>query len=1331
VSADDIEDVYDLSPLQQGMLLHSLYDGDADTYVAQHAFAIDGPLDGDALAEAWRQTVSAHTALRTSYHWAGLDSPLQVVHSDVRVDVQRQDWSDLGERRRDQRFHRLLEDERTAGFDPAQAPLLRLRLIRMAEDQHHFAWTHHMLPVDGWSVPIIINDVVRRYYHLTTGAPAPPPAAPYRDYIAWLDRQDLTAAQDCWRRALAGWSSASPLGPLRPARPGQGAGPVGERTAEFPPALVAALRAMAARHKVTLNAVLHAAWALVMQRYTGGSEVRFGFASSGRPPELRGVDRMVGTFLNTLPIQIPVPYDGDLGSWLADIQAKLTLTRRYEYSPLSQIRTWAGLPASLSLFDSLLVFQNYPFAVEAGQPAQRLSFRPVIDFEKTSVPLTLFVTPPPASALRLLFHRDRFAPEATDEIMRYLGAILEALTGAERLAAVAAAAQQPDLAGRGASVRYPDAGQTLPGLIERQATATPDAVAVVAEDGSLTYRQLVRRARQTAAALIAAGTRPGQVVGVCAERSLDMVTGLLGALLAGAAYLPLEPSLPATRLAHMIDDAGAGVVLAQRAAAGIAREAGARRVLTLEDFAGEAAGETAAGLSGADAAYVIYTSGSTGRPKGVMISHQAVVNRLLWMQEALPLSPADRVLQKTPLGFDVSVWEVFWPLINGAAAILARPGGHQDADYLARMIERHAVTTAHFVPSMLHLFLDEPGVSRLTSLRRVLCSGEQLPPTLARRFQTLLPQVGLHNLYGPTEAAVDVTWWDCARTAPAGVLPIGDPIANTQGYVLDHRLMPAPRAVPGELYLGGVQLARGYLNRPGLTATSFIAHPLAGPGGRLYRTGDRVRRLPDGSLEFLGRLDHQVKIHGYRIELGEIEQVLAEHPAVQEAAVLVRNRAEATQLAAYVTSSGGAEADPQELREHLRRHLPRHMVPATLTILPAMPLTRNGKLDREALPDPSPAVPADGARAVPATPQEEAVAAVFRDVLGLPEIDPTMSFFDLGGSSFDAVRAIRRIEGATVGLLAAHSSARDLVAALQPAGGHPGILLRMTEPGPASHTLVCVPFGGGSAIAYRPLARALSADTALLAVAMPGHEIGGESGLHPLEDVAQECAEAVLSRCDGQVSVYGHCVGVALAVEIVRRLESAGRKVERLFVGGSLPFYRPGVSGRVLARGLGALAGRRILRVTDLTVGTTTRDSPAADRAEMRYLRSIGGFANDIDPDVLAFVMRAFRHDVTEGSRYFSEHWGPGIHTPALTTPITFIAGTDDPLTLLWDRKAQLWQRFSRSVNVAAVPGGKHYFVQHQPETLAMIIERVLNDGATLLNQEADRVLASSEMRHP
>ena len=788
-----------------------------------------------------------------------------------------------------------------------------------------------------------------------------------------------------------------------------------------------------------------------------------------------------------------------------------------------------------------------------------------------------------------------------------------------------------------------------------------------------------------------------------------MLTGMLGALYTGAAYLPLDPSLPPARLGFMVRDAGVGVIFAQPGTAQAAREAGTCQVLTWDDTA-DGCDKPAPQRFPSDAAYVMYTSGSTGQPKGVVTTHRAIVNRLLWMQEAFTLTPTDRVLQKTPFGFDVSVWECFWPLANGAAVVLARPGGHQDAEYLARTIARQQVTTAHFVPSMLGLFLDEPTVDGLPQLRRVLCSGEQLPPALVRNFRDRLPGVQLHNLYGPTEAAVDVTWWDCSRTSAPDVVPIGDPIANTQAVVLDQRLLPVPDSVPGELYLGGVQLARGYLGRPGLTAATFVAHPLAGPGGRLYRTGDRVRRLPDGSLEYLGRLDHQVKINGYRIELGEIEQVVLSHPAVRESAVIVWERADGQQLAAYVTAADGGHPDPQLLRDHLRQQLPSYMLPATITMLPAMPLSHNGKLDRSALPDPSPARAAASAR--PATPTEAAVADVFSEILGVREVDVTASFFALGGNSFDAVRAIRRLEGATVGLLGANPSVRELSAALDGQAGRQ-TLLRLSEPGPAAHTLVCVPFGGGSAITYLPLSGALPAGIALLAVSPPGHELGGDVELRPLEEVAQEAADAVLKTVDGPVSVYGHCAGVGLAVELVRRIEAAGRPVERLFLGGSYPFYEPGRFGRMLMSGLAALVNRGLLRVSALTIGNITSPRPAADRAEMLYMKSIGGFEGDIGDDELAFIMRAFRHDVSTAARYFTQRWPGRGETVPLAAPITVLAGTEDPLTPRPEQRYRSWRRFAADVELVTVQGGRHYFHQQQSDVVAAAIAQRCADRLT------------------
>ncbi|MEH1099576.1 amino acid adenylation domain-containing protein [Micromonospora sp. CPCC 205561] len=555
-------------------------------------------------------------------------------------------------------------------------------------------------------------------------------------------------------------------------------------------------------------------------------------------------------------------------------------------------------------------------------------------------------------------------------------------------------------------VRYPG-DPCLHELVEEQVRRTPDAIAVVSDERTLRYAELNREANRLAHRLRAAGVRAESVVGVCLHRGVDLVVALLGVLKAGGAYLPVDPDQPADRIRYLLTDSQAATVVT---GPGVDHEpltaATGAPVRVDEDHGGLPDGDPGPVVGPANAAYVIYTSGSTGRPKGVVVEHLSIVNRVRWMPDALG-ADGGVVLQKTPFGFDVSVCELFSPLTTGATLVVARPGGHRDPAYLARVVAERRVTSIRFVPSMLRAFLEAlpAGRTSLPSLRRLLCSGEALPADLVTAAHERLG-CEVFNLYGPTEAAVEVT---STRCLPGEAVTIGRPVANTRAYVLDGELRPVPVGAPGELVLAGIQLARGYLGRPGLTAASFVPDPFADrPGQRMYRTGDQARYLPDGDIEYLGRLDHQVKIRGFRIELGEIEAVLGQHPAVRAAVVDVhRGAAGGPQLVGYLLPAGPEPADHRAVRAYLAERVPEHMVPQSWVTLDELPLTGSGKVDRRRLPEPAPAGSATGGPATaPRTPTEQAVADVWAEVLGIDRCGAHDDFFDLGGHSLLATQVV-------------------------------------------------------------------------------------------------------------------------------------------------------------------------------------------------------------------------------------------------------------------------------------------------------------------------------------
>ncbi|PRX45509.1 amino acid adenylation domain-containing protein [Prauserella shujinwangii] len=950
VSLDD--DALPVSPLQEGFFFHSAFD-DTDSYVVQQVVELTGDVDPVALRRTLQGVLDRHPLLRAGFRQL----------PDGRVVQRLADRVELPWREADDVDTALARD-RAEGFDLATPPLLRATLAGS-----RLVLTLHHIIADGWSVSIMLRDLVAGY----TGE-EPPPAPDPRGYLAWLASRDRESARAAWRSAL------SDVEPTRLVEEPPGA--PAQHDVRLSEELTAGLAALARDRGLTLGTVLHGAWGLLLGGLTGRTDVVFGSTVSGRGAAVPGIESAAGLFINTVPVRMRVRPADTLAGALLRMQDDQATLLDHQHLGLAEIQRGTG-----ELFDTLVVVENQPMPERSG-PIGAIEVHDAVHY-----PVALVAHPGPRLHLRFK-HRigaDR-ARDLADRYVRLLRtlagepdlpvAALDLLTGPEhdRLARLNATGTD-----------VPDA--TLVSAFAEQVARTPDATAVVYEHTRLSYAELDRRASALAAVLRARGAGPEAVVAVAVPRSAELMVALLGVLRSGAAYLPVDLDYPADRVAFMLADSGARLVVTLP---GIELPGDLDRV-----HVGETAGDSADSAGSGDAppapghpAYLIYTSGSTGRPKGVVVTHRAIVNRLAWMQHAYGLAPDDRVLQKTPSSFDVSVWEFFWPLLRGAAVVLAHPDGHRDPAYLAELVRSEGITTMHFVPSMLAAFTGavRPGAWS-ASLRRVFSSGEALPGEVAARWRELTG-VPLHNLYGPTEAAVDVTWFPYTGGDEVSV-PIGWPVWNTRLYVLDELLRPVPDGVPGELYLAGVQLARGYHDRAGLTAERFVACPFGRPGETMYRTGDLVRRRPDGALEYLGRTDRQVKLRGNRVELGEIEAALLRLPGVGRAAVTVRDGA----LVGYVVPSG-AEPHPGELRAALADALPAGMVPGAYVVLDDLPLTPSGKLDQRALPAPEVVT---GPAREPANERERLLCDLVASVLELPSVGVDDDFFVLGGDSITSI----------------------------------------------------------------------------------------------------------------------------------------------------------------------------------------------------------------------------------------------------------------------------------------------------------------------------------------
>ncbi|MGC3673113.1 non-ribosomal peptide synthase/polyketide synthase [Pseudomonas aeruginosa] len=1025
----EVEDLYPLSPMQQGMLFHSLYQQEAGDYINQLRVDVDG-LHPESFRAAWQAALDEHDVLRSGFLWQGaFETPLQVVRKRVEVPFSVLDWR--GREDLAAALDELAAGEGRLGFDLSEAPLLRLVLVRTDEERYHLIYTNHHILMDGWSNSQLLGEVLQRY----RGETPPRSGGRYRDYIAWLQRQDAALAEAFWLPRLRQLDEPTRLGQSIAQARQRGKG-YAERLRELDGEQTRRLAELAREQKITVNTLVQAAWLMLLQRYTGQDSVAFGATVAGRPAELNGIEEQIGLFINTLPvIATPLPQQS-LASWLQAVQGENLALREFEHTPLYDIQRWAGQGGE-ALFDNILVFENYPVSQMLQQQAsQGLAFGAVGNHEQTNYPLTLSVSLGQRLELQFAYDREHFDDASVARLDRHLTHLLaqmverpastclaefQLLEAAERRQAIFDWGRNPG--------RYPDE-RSVEQLFASRAAMEPERVALLFEERQLSYGELNAQANRLAHRLIELGVGPDVLVGIAVERGLEMIVSLLAVLKAGGAYVPLDPEYPQERLGYMIEDSGIALLLSQShllqrlpAASGIA-------CLALDqarDWQDRPASDPQLRAHPQNLAYVMFTSGSTGRPKGVGISRESLSRHTHVSLAFFGIGPDDRVLQFSTFNFDGFVEQLYPPLACGASVVL-RGTEIWDSETLYREIVERRITTVDLTTAYWNMLAKDfanQGVRDYGALRQVHAGGEAMPPESLVAWKAAgLEHVRLLNTYGPTEATVTVTTLDCApyvdgsKAIPA-TMPIGKVLPGRAIYLLDDAGQPAPVGAVGELVIGAELLARGYFKRPDLTAARFIPDPFDEQGGgRLYRTGDLARYGADGVIEYVGRVDHQVKVRGFRIELGEIEACLGEHPAVREALVIAVEGAAGAQLVAYLVPQAEALASAtlevqaalrNELKALLRDSLPEYMVPAHLLFLERLPLSPNGKVDRKALPAPDASLLQE-AYVAPRSELECQVAAIWQEVLKLQRVGLDDHFFELGGHSLLAINVISRIQ---------------------------------------------------------------------------------------------------------------------------------------------------------------------------------------------------------------------------------------------------------------------------------------------------------------------------------
>ena len=1288
--------------------------------VEQMHIVLEEEIATAAFTRAWTLVARRHPALTTSLRWEGVQRPSQHPNPTIFVPVETHDWRTTTAAERARKREEFLASDRKRGFDLSRPPLMRVTVFAMGEGRTEVVWTFHHVLIDGRSMAPVLAEVFATYAGLVGNddPPAPPAPRPYRDYIDWLARYPAKPHGAFFRTLLAGKSNPTPLPCAEPAsRPlaREGYGELGRRVDA---GVAAAARELARTTATTMAVVLEAAWALVLSRLTGDSDVVFGATRACRRTALDGeADAMIGLFMNTLPMRARIDDDASVRALLAELRRQGVAMRDHEHAQLAEIRAYGEYRGGAPLFETLFLFENREINRVLAAHDPRWKTRTCSLHEQPSVPLTLSIVDDEHLDVRILFDRRRFRDRVVERILDYVTTTLEQLTRGADLTLGEVDVLPPAERHR-VLKEWNDTSRPFPDELcihepfEARAGRQPAAVAAEMNGVTLTYQALEARANQLAHALRARGAGPGRYVAVCLGRGLDLVVALLGVAKSGAAYVPLDPDYPRERLDHMQADTESLLVLTEQRF----RPLFVSNVMVLDgEHRDEIATMPTTRLgrlsSPTDVCYVIFTSGSTGKPKGVVLSHRAVINTFDWVTRTLEVGPGDRLLFVTSPCFDLSVYDVFGALGAGATVVVAGSALMKDARALAEAIVLERITIWDSAPASLQRLVPFlPPSSRRAPLRLVMLSGDWIPITLPDEIRRAFPAARVVSLGGATEAAIWSNWFPVGALDPKWAsIPYGRPIQNARYHVLDARMRPTPIGVAGDLYIGGACLAEGYLNRPELTAERFVPDPFAErPGERLYRTGDLARYFDNGDLEFLGRSDFQVKIRGFRIELGEIEAALSSLAGVRQAACGTYVDASGQKsLIAYVVPTDGQRLDERALLKSLATKLPDFMVPSQAIVLAAMPISSNGKLDRAALPSPN-ARAAGEQFAPPETVKERAMAVIWEEVLQRKQIGVTDDFFELGGHSLLAVMLVSRVkndmgldlplsrvlERPTIRALAASFDTESPATSV----GRHVVTFNAEGKGPP---LVLCSGGGGYGFVFQGLAASLGPDQPVHVLDAVGADDDREGTEHSIEEIAEIYEPQVLAACRGATPILGgYSLGMLVAFELANRFRRRGIEVPLLcsfdgFAPGFptlLPFAkRIGSHARVFFGG-DLVAKRAYLR---------DRYTRVKGRVLERLGRAHEGFA--IPDDVTDAVARDRMQHVVAGLW----HARCGYHPSDTSKSNLLLIKTANPSVWLgnsFEDPLYGWSAFvTGQIGVAVVPG-EHLRMFEDPRALVDIL---------------------------